>query len=478
MKTEAFLCFLLQSIVTRARLLAREEQANSVQCIANDKKQRALIQTQLAAANVPCENMCKKVGAYPNCQCPGFEGQPASEDDTRKCMDKYCQDPKTPCPTDAFIGCVKESTKGSLMQWDWLLQRVNANMGIYNATQKGQVIVHESSSCQANDKAHRALIQMQLAVFDVKCEEMCKRVGAYPHCQCPGFEGQPATAGDTRKCAVQHCQYPKTPCPTNAFIGCVKESTKTSLSQWGSLLQNIAVNLERVNVMLSSTSCLAQEHEHQVLIQAHLVLFNVPCEDMCKKVGAYPNCQCPGFEGQAASAGDTRKCMDQYCQDPRTPCPTDAFIGCVKEATKGSLIQWQSLYQRLSASLGLSSITSKMNASESKSPSCVAKDEAHRALIQTQLAVFNVKCEDMCKRVGAYPNCQCPGFAGQPASEGDTRKCMDQYCQDPKTLCPTNAFIGCVKETTKTSLLQWGPLLKQVASSLTHVKSMIGIHSF
>merc|ERR1719408_1063146 len=43
--------------------------------------------------------MCKKLGAYPNCQCPGFAGDPAS-----------------PCPNDHFVGCVKENTAAFLMQ--------------------------------------------------------------------------------------------------------------------------------------------------------------------------------------------------------------------------------------------------------------------------------------------------------------------------------------------------------------------------
>ena len=63
---------------------------------------------------VPCEEMCKRMGVYPNCQCPGFESTPVSDDDDRACYSKYCQDPKAPCPNDAFVTCVKESTKVSV----------------------------------------------------------------------------------------------------------------------------------------------------------------------------------------------------------------------------------------------------------------------------------------------------------------------------------------------------------------------------
>merc|ERR1712137_1365695 len=49
----------------------------------------------------------------------------------------------------------------------------------------------------------------------------------------------------------------------------------------------------------------------------------------CAKIGAYPNCQCPGFGNNPASAGDTRACTVQNCQDPTNPCPNDAFVTCV-----------------------------------------------------------------------------------------------------------------------------------------------------
>merc|ERR1719359_1981276 len=68
---------------------------------------------------------------------------------------------------------------------------------------------------------------------------------------------------------------------------------------------------------------------------------------MCKKLGAYPNCQCPGFNGEPASSDDTRGCYTQYCQDPTAPCPNDAFVNCVKENTK-AFLQWQAVFSRIS----------------------------------------------------------------------------------------------------------------------------------
>merc|ERR1719247_2070365 len=60
--------------------------------------------------------MCKKLGAYPDCQCPGFNGEPASSDDTRACYVKYCKAGADECPNDAFVNCVGENTK--FLQWD------------------------------------------------------------------------------------------------------------------------------------------------------------------------------------------------------------------------------------------------------------------------------------------------------------------------------------------------------------------------
>merc|ERR1719161_1527344 len=227
---------------------------------------RALLQSKVGGAD--CEGMCKKLGAYPNCQCPGFNGEPASSDDTRGCYTKYCQDPKSPCPNDAFVNCVKANTAAFLQQ-------------------------------------------MKASTFGADCEGMCKKLGAYPNCQCPGFNGEPSSSDDTRACYVKYCQDPTAPCPNDAFVGCVKENTAAFLMQ------------------MKTTS------------------FGVDCENMCKDLGAYPNCKCPGFNGEPASSDDTRACYTQYCQDPSAPCPNDAFTGCVKANTQ-AFLQWQNVFKRIS----------------------------------------------------------------------------------------------------------------------------------
>merc|ERR1719160_426450 len=53
---------------------------------------------------------------------------------------------------------------------------------------------------------------------------------------------------------------------------------------------------------------------------------------------------------------------------------------------------------------------------ESDEKACEAMDLKHRAQVQSKLAGM---CEDMCKEVGAYPNCsQCAGFVPPDSTPG------------------------------------------------------------
>lgn len=211
----------------------------------------------------------------------------------------------------------------------------------------------------------------------------------------------------------------------------------------------------------SPRQCLAKDAAVQVLLQSRAHSMGVDCEGMCKKVGAYPNCDCPGFEGQPASSDDTRACIDKNCQDPSSPCPNDAFVGCVKENTKVAALQWSTTMKRMDQ--GLDSLLQTLHMSKAYlSKSCELKTFGIQALLQAKAASWGVDCEGMCKKVGAYPNCDCPGFQGQPASSDDTRACMDKYCQDPSSPCPNDAFVGCVKENTKVAALQWNSVMAKL----------------
>merc|ERR550537_894854 len=97
---------------------------------------------------------------------------------------------------------------------------------------------------------------------------------------------------------------------------------------------------------------------------------------------------------------------------------------------------------------------------------CSGKDIGAMALLSVKATQMGADCEKMCKRVGVYPNCQCPGFAGMPASEGDMRGCAEKYCQDPSTPCPTDNFVACVKENTAVSALQWNAVFSRLSNGL------------
>jgi len=89
--------------------------------------QQAKNKAATVIAGVECEEMCKTLGQYPaGCQCPGWNGSPASSDDLddRNCYAKFC-DPiahtPDPCPSDDFVSCV--STKTSFLQVNWKAQK-------------------------------------------------------------------------------------------------------------------------------------------------------------------------------------------------------------------------------------------------------------------------------------------------------------------------------------------------------------------
>merc|ERR1719217_509163 len=103
----------------------------------------------------------------------------------------------------------------------------------------------------------------------------------------------------------------------------------------------------------------------------------------------------------------------------------------------------------------------QQHAAASKTMSCQARDMGVRALLQEKIANLGVPCEEMCKQIGAYPDCQCPGFAGQPASSDDERACIVKYCQDKP--CPSEGFLTCVKELTSVSVLQWDTVFSHVS---------------
>merc|ERR1712226_1141973 len=114
-----------------------------------------------------CEDMCKELGSYPLCGgCPNY--------------------------------VAPDSTPG-VMTWEELLEHMDnlSEWGHGQLKEWGQragvaMAQLEGMSCQKQALVHRASVQNRLAGI---CEDMCKEVGAYPKCACPGFVAPDATPG-------------------------------------------------------------------------------------------------------------------------------------------------------------------------------------------------------------------------------------------------------------------------------------------
>eukprot|EP00429_Kryptoperidinium_foliaceum_P020474 CAMPEP_0176041396 /NCGR_PEP_ID=MMETSP0120_2-20121206/20532_1 /TAXON_ID=160619 /ORGANISM="Kryptoperidinium foliaceum, Strain CCMP 1326" /LENGTH=260 /DNA_ID=CAMNT_0017374797 /DNA_START=44 /DNA_END=826 /DNA_ORIENTATION=+ len=234
-----------------------------------------------------------------------------------------------------------------------------------------------------------------------------------------------------------------------------------------------STGVDAISAKGSAGSCDAMELDHRSSVLNKLKTLDVECEEMCKKLGAYPDgCQCPGFAGNPSSDGDARKCAEQYCQDPKTPCPNDGFVTCVDESTKIAALQWQTVSAQVDRSLAAFTQMTKAVRAKAAETACGEASQRSRMQVRDRLRAMDVECEEMCKKLGAYPDgCQCPGFAGNPSSDGDTRKCAEQYCHDPKTPCPNDGFVTCVDEATKIAALQWKTLFQRLDKSLTGFKS-------
>lgn len=236
---------------------------------------------------------------------------------------------------------------------------------------------------------------------------------------------------------------------------------------------------------ISNEACLKQDSAIRHEVQFRLDAMGVACEEMCKRVGSYPNCQCPGFAGQPATDSDTRACFTKWCQDPapERQCPNDEFVNCVDGTTAVSAMQWPALLEVFSGlmhwnpkSKKAALVSVKEHAiTTANATSCEAMDLTNRHMIQSMVALMGPECETMCKRVGSYPNCECPGFAGQPASDFDTRACFAKWCQDPnpERQCPNDEFVGCVKGTTAVSALQWPTLLSRMSRFIKNSHRML-----
>merc|ERR1719482_248841 len=210
-------------------------QTDSNACAAEDLRRRAEFQNKLAGV---CEDMCKEVGAYPKCTCPGFVA---------------------PDPTPG------------VMTWDELLEHMD-NLKYWGQDtikawdKQASALQTDSNACAAEDLQRRAEFQNKLAGV---CEDMCKEVGAYPKCTCPGFVAPDPTPGVmTWDELLEHMDNLK-------YWG---QDTIKAWTKQASALQKAAMS--HAKAFQGSQACAAQDMKRRAQVQNKLAGV---CEDMCKE---------------------------------------------------------------------------------------------------------------------------------------------------------------------------------------------------
>merc|ERR1719420_2556195 len=138
-------------------------------------------------------------------------------------------------------------------------------------------MLRKGESCLREDLAHRAALQNKLAGV---CEDMCKEIGAYPKCTCPGFVAPDATPGVmTWPELLEHMDN-------------LSEWGHGEIKSWRQQASMAQVAQLRAQGAQNEESCLAEDLTHRAQVQNKLAGV---CVDMCKEVGAYPKCTCPDF---------------------------------------------------------------------------------------------------------------------------------------------------------------------------------------
>merc|ERR1712228_27141 len=148
-------------------------------------------------------------------------------------------------------------------------------------------------ACAAADMNNRMQVQAKLKGV---CEEMCKEVGSYPNCaQCKGFVPPDSTPGVmTWVELLEHMD-------NLVYWG---QDQLKSWSKQASALQKaqkpvLAAIAQKTAI--AGQACAAADMNNRMQVQAKL---RGVCEEMCKEVGAYPQCsQCAGFTPPDSTPG-------------------------------------------------------------------------------------------------------------------------------------------------------------------------------
>merc|ERR1719310_967545 len=111
-------------------------------------------------------------------------------------------------------------------------------------------------------------------------------------------------------------------------------------------------------------------------------------------------------------------------------------------------------------------------------------DLEQKRRIEAQVLAHGVVCDDMCKKVHAYPNCACPkkteAELNAAAAAAGIPPCIFKYCpKDGKGICPNVQFMTCVESSYKPSLAQLNqlPALPTLKKQLAAVQAAVTVNS-
>merc|ERR1719191_2175141 len=169
------LLLVLALCATQVSCIRVKHEANE----AEDLKQRVQLQNKLAGV---CEDMCKEVGAYPKCSgCPNFV-QPDSTPGVMTWEELL-----------EHMDNLAEWGRDTIKGWTKQASALEKAQVVHSKAMVVQEERQESTACATEDLKHRMQLQNKLAGV---CEDMCKKVGAYPKCSgCPNFVQPDSTPG-------------------------------------------------------------------------------------------------------------------------------------------------------------------------------------------------------------------------------------------------------------------------------------------
>jgi len=339
----------------------------------------------------------------------------------------------------------------------------------------------QTAIAQTSELEERRKVQAHVIGLGVFCDRMCKAVNAYPNCACPApTEAElnaAAAAAGIPPCIFKHC--PKGTegiCPNVQFMTCVESSYKPSLVQLKALPPVPVIKKQLAAVETAVTTNMNAQYEAKRKVVTQVVAQGVFCDRMCKAVNAYPNCACPApTEAElnaAAAAAGIPPCIFKHCpKDGTGICPNVQFMTCVESSYKPSFAQLDQFPSVPDLQKRLAAIQEGVELEQKRK-------------VEAQVLALGVVCDEMCKKVHAYPNCACPAKTeaelNAAAAAAGIPPCIFKHCpKGGEGICPNVQFMTCVESSYKPSLAQLKalPTMPVLQKNLAAVQAALAVHN-